>query len=331
MNWKNRKNNTFTTSRELSRQQTRKAPISRNLFDALPPVERKHALSLNKTKGFLSSIVDGIEGGELGSKVIIALAQILSEQSKITPKGTQLLGIGNNIQVIFPDFNPKDKPIMQLQNGGRIGSDGDKEKSPTPYIYFELAQLTRKALGLSAKEKPRKKDKDEVAKIIRDLASKVVYLACDDGSHVGTSICSIDYVRVNKQGSVVYILRLGAVFTKNVMQDSIVLRNDTLLKLRGKQSTMTMRLFWFLAEQNSYHKKTWPIDKIKKYELFERIAILKSYKKNSSRRDKDFQEAINKMKLIGLLENSEDAYKETKNEEGDIISNFRFNKSYFDD
>lgn len=46
---------------------------------------------------------------------------------------------------------------MQLQNGGRIGSDGDKEKSPTPYIYFELAQLTRKALGLSAKEKPRKK------------------------------------------------------------------------------------------------------------------------------------------------------------------------------
>ena len=56
------------------------------------------------------------------------------------------------------------------------------------------------------------------------------------------------------------------------MQDSIVLRNDTLLKLRGKQSTMTMRLFWFLAEQNSYHKKTWPIDKIKKYELFERIA-----------------------------------------------------------
>lgn len=331
MDWKKRKQNTFTTSRELSRQQTRQAPISRDLFDALPKVERAHALSLDKTKGFLSSIVDGIEGGELGSKVIIALAQTLSEQSKYTSKGTELLGLESDIQTKFPDFNIEEKPIVKMQNGGRLNSDGTRETSPTPYIWFELSQITRKALGLSLKEKPRKKDKDEVARIIRDLSSKVVYLACDDGSHVGTSICSIDYVHVNSKGSIIYILRLGAVFTKQVMRDNIVLRNDTLFKLRGKQSTMTMRLFWFLAEQNSYHKATWPIDKIKKYELFERIAILRSYKKNVNRKEKDFAESINKMKSIGLLENSADAYKEVKNEDGDIISIFKFNKSYLDD
>lgn len=323
--------NTFTTSRELSRQQTRKVPISRDLFEALPQSERQHALSLDKTKGFLSSLVDGIDAGELGSKVIIAIAQILSEQSKYTNQGTELLGISDEIKEIFPEFDTEKYPIKIMPNGGEKTTNGQKTRSKTPYVWFELSQLTRRALGLSSTEKPRKADKDSVAKVIRELSNKVIYLAVGDGTHIGTSLCSIDYVAVNKRGSIVYILRLSSVFTREVMHDNIILRNDTLTKLRGKQSTMTMRLFWFLAEQNSYHKSTWPIDKIKKYDLFERIAIINSYVRHPDRKEPDFRKSILKMKEVGLLENSNEAYKEETNESGEIISIFKFNKSYLDD
>ena len=60
-----------------------------------------------------------------------------------------------------------------------------------------------------------------------------------------------------------------------------------------------------------------------------RSNIIKDEKYNP--KEPDFRKSILKMKEVGLLENSNEAYKEETNESGEIISIFKFNKSYLDD
>lgn len=335
MSNKNHYHSGFYLSRELGRQSTRPRLKNGNLIDSLPAAERAHAIAIQRGKGFLSQIVDGIDAGELGSKVIIALAQTLYEQSVDANTTKELLGLSDQMQNLFPEydfaekFRNQENKIRMYPNGGKRDSAGNRTASPSPYIWFELSKFTRRVLGLGNK-KPESYDKNNVAKTLRNLSDKVVYLAVDDNTHVGASLCSIEYITINKKTkSVIYIVRLGAIFTREVMKDKIILRNDTLVKLNGRQGDLTMRLLWYLAEQRSYHKQqTWPKDSIEKSKLMDMIAILPSYKKTPSRKEVDLKKAVEKMKYVGIIEDSDEGYTEKKNDKGITICTFKFNEDY---
>ena len=85
-------------------------------------------------------------------------------------------------------------------------------------------------------------------------------------------------------------------------------------------------LTWKVEGYDYYFLITHSIEEVKdKY----RSNIIKDKKYNP--KEPDFRKSILKMKKVGLLENSNEAYKEETNESGEIISIFKFNKSYLDD
>ncbi len=322
----------FRVSRELARQQTRPKPVQGDLFSCLSEEEKKDALRISKDEdsGLLSQIVDGIEAGEVVSKVIIAFAQVLWEQSfkNGSTETENLLGIKDEISKFLPQVIPTNDKLL-YSGGAKV--EGKEAASYSPYISFELGRFTRRVLGYEQGHKVQTVEKNNVADAISILGKKQVYISTDT-HHIGTRICSIEGTIIDKKTKVkTYFIKLNPIFTREILRDSIVIRDDTLIKLRGRQKGITMRLFWFLAEQNSYHKPTWPVEKVRKDILMSKIAVSGSYNKNKTRRDEDFAEAIDKMKYVGLIENSEKGYKEYASEANDaMISEFRFNADYVD-
>ena len=230
------------------------------------------------------------------------------------------------LKELLPGYTTsKDKPM--LSGGAKV--DGKEAAGYSPYISFELGRFTRRVLGYEQNHKVQTVEKNNVADAINILNKKLVYISTDT-YHLGMRLCSIEATTINKTTKVkTYYIKLNPIFAREIKHDSIVIRDDTLIKLRGRQKGMTMRLFWLLAEQNSYHKGTWPIEKMRKDDLLRRIAVSGSYNKNKARRDEDFKEAIEKMKYVGLIENSEKGYKEYPSEANDaMISEFRFNADY---
>lgn len=307
---------TFTTSRELIRQQTRKKPIQGNLFDMLTPKARDQAIVLSETDGLLSQVTDGINAGVLGTKVIIGLAQTLYLQSEMYGNTDRLLGMSEEVT----------KATGIELSEGELGTRKDPKKpviSPSPYVYIKTHDFTKLVQGT---ERVGGKDIKAVKDMLFDLHNKMIYIDRGDGNFIGRRLLTIEGTDIDtKTGAEVLLLQLKPIFTRAIASDFVTIRKDTLKVLSGRQKDITMKLFLYLVEQHSYKNlPTYPTIKITKAELFSRIAVIKSYEKYSKRREPDFQEAVNRMKALHLIH----SYNEEYGAGGDIICIFHLNKAY---
>lgn len=308
---------TFTTSRELARQQTRPKPTQGNLFDILTPTAKAEAIALSRADGLLSQITDGINGGTLASKVIIGLAQTLYTQSEMYGNTDRLIGISERISEL------SGTPISQGEAGTRRGDLTKEVKSPKPYVFLKMADFTKLVMGsrrVGGEEISRVKD------IIQELDRKHVFIDRGDGKYIKLRICTIEATETDtKTGAEVMLLNLKPIFTRAIATDFVTIRKDTLRVLAGNQKDITMRLFWYLTEMHSYKTlPTYPILRISKAELYNRIAVLKQYERRKKDRETHFNEAIERMKTLHMITD----YKEEQGAAGDIMCIFKLNKAY---
>lgn len=305
---------TFTTSRELARQQTRKKPSEGNLFSLLNPKQRKDAEK--NQENLLSLITDGINGGALVSKVIIGLAQTLYVQSEMYHTTDKMIGLSYDVS------EQTGEKIEVFEVGTRKDPD-TPVISPSPFLMIKTRDFAKLVNGgkLSGG-----KDVEAVRDILTQLDKYFVPIDTGTGKHTFVRIITIEAAEVDPQtGAERLILKLRPIFTRALTSDFMTIRKDTLKILSGKQKDITMRLFWYLAEKSSYKNlPTYPTFKVAKAELFERIAIIKAYDSKPKRREEDFKEAIYKMKSLHLITD----YSEEIGAAGDVICIFKFNKNY---
>lgn len=328
-------NQTMVVSRELVRQHTRVRKPGQDLFSILNDEARERAIQVQENGGgLLSQIVDGIDGGELTSKVILGLAHTLYEQSEMS--GTLDSMMGATYQIL-PYL---EMSLPRMKSSGRSKAlDGSVVKSPCPCVCIRISDFTRLVLGTN--EKPSNKDKDRVRDTLESISNKMVYLAIGDGHFIGKTLIGKRTKLIDtKKGSEVWLLELDSVFTCNILNDFAVLRKDTLMKLKGRQMKITMRLLYYLIEKRSYDPENLN-HRVSKIDLFNRIAIISKYEKNPKERDRDFKEALQKMvdvhlidpiKLDGDKYAKDSGYHEEIGADGCTpISCFRFNKNYTTD
>lgn len=299
---------TFTTSRELARQHTRPKPTQGNLFDILKPKAKADAIALSRADRLLSQITDGINGGTLVSKVIIGLAQTLYTQSEMYGNTDRLIGISEKISELSAT------PIKQGEAGTRRGDLRKEVISPAPYVFLKMADFTKLVMGnnnIGGRDVLRVKD------IIQELDRKFVFIDRGDGKYIKLRICTIEATETDtKTGAEAMLLNLRPIFTRAIATDFVTIRKDTLRVLAGNQKDITMRLFWYLTEMHSYKTlPTYPIVRISKAELYNRIAVLKQYERRKKDREDHYKEAIERMKTLHMITD----YKEEKGAAGDTM------------
>lgn len=287
-------------SREIARQQHQALPSHGNLFSCLNVRAKAHAIELNENGNLLSTFVEGIDGGELSTKVLIALIQVLNEQTNLkSPEEVQ-------------QTSAKIAGILgyQLHSTRNVGAvtkyePQDKEGYPLsicPYVVIKISDFTRRVLSIPESKKVDSKDRNNVRDVLDDLRIKELFYKCANGHHRSVTLIRAMNKDIDPKTREEYrILELDGVFIKNIQHDFLILPSDILTRLKGRQSKLTMRLFWFLVEQRSYKKPTYPEERKFKSELFNEVAIIDRYRDHPSDRDKDFKKAIEKMKEIRLI------------------------------
>jgi hypothetical protein len=300
---------TFRTARLLAKQQTRPVPVDGDLFSLLSDSEKAYAIQIQKENGLLSQITDGINVGVLASKVIIGLAQTLAEQSEMYGTEKEMLGISKD------ELEKEGVTLKAVKNFNGV-------YSPYPMIRIKGRNFTQLVKGV---KDVSRKDRKDVEDVIGKLANLTNFIKLN-GKYVGVKLLSIEaniIDPVTKERG--YLIMLRPIFINAIKDNFVTMRKDTLQKLSGKTPDITMKLFWWLAEQHSYKgTPIYPTVKVRKNELFQRIAIIKSYDKNKVRLKEDFDKAIEKMKEMRLIT----GYKEETGADGSTNSIFTLNKLY---
>lgn len=287
-------------SREIARQQHIALPSSGNLFSCLNERAKGHYIELKEKGNLLSTLVEGIDGGELSTKVLIALIQVLNEQMNLKDS-EEVKNTSSKIAGILG---------YQLHSTRNVGAvtnyePQDKEGYPLsicPYVVIKISDFTRRVLSIPDTQKVRGTDKGRVRDTLDDLRIKEVFYKCANGHHRSVTLIRATTKDIDLKTKEEYrIIELDGVFIKNIQRDFVILPSDILTRLKGRQSTLTMRLFWFLVEQRSYKKPTYPVERKFKSELYDEVAIIDRYKDHPSDKDNDFKKAIEKMKEIRLI------------------------------
>lgn len=312
---------TITLSREIARQQTRLVAPSRSLFDVLSPEARNKAIQVQKEGNLYTEFVDGIDGTDLTSKIIIALAQELNKQSetqylegigkKIKQWGDKAEDVVNENGISLRDWarsiNPDEKGVAPGKT-----EDGQPIYSISPYILIKLNEFTRLVKGMKKGEKVSTSDRNEVADALERMDSKRVYFEVEGllgkgkrkrkSGHFGTSLLHIEWDYII-DGARRICIKLNPIFTRKILNDFITVPADILERLRGRQPKITMRLFFYLIEKQSYLKQNESLYYIEPYadELFDRIAVEKQYERKPSLKLEKLKAAVAKMEDIGLL------------------------------
>lgn len=304
-----------------------------NLFDIIGDEAKGSAIVSQKNDSLLSSIVAGIDGGETAEKVIIALCQVLAEQSDWHSKQKSLKAMEDNgnalLQKVFGE--PQLSKVIvagSLRKGMETIHDDrngkDYPKSICPVVAIKITDFTRRVMGLTGKAKVRPVDRKAVRSVIIQLKTKQLYTLTNGGwiwvTLIGKARGFIDPTTKEE----IMVLELDSVFTKDLLKDFITLPTDILERLRGRQKKITMRLFWLLCEQRSYHKKSYPLEHVKKADLLSEIAIIDSYKNKPKRMEEDFKEAVEMMKKIRLIAD----YSESQNKAYEVVSHFTFSPDF---
>lgn len=304
-----------------------------NLFDIIGEEAKGSAIVNQKNDTLLSSIVAGIDGGETAEKVIIALCQVLAEQSDWHPKQKSLKTMEDNgnalLQNVFGEHQLSRVIVAgELRNGMETIHDGrsgkDYPKSTCPVVAIKITDFTRRVMGLAGKAKVRPEDKNAVRGVIIQLKTKQLYTLTNGGWIWVTLIGKArGYINPTTKEETM-VLELDSIFTKDLFRDFITLPTDILERLRGRQKKITMRLFWLLCEQRSCRKNSYPLEHVKKADLLSEIAIIDSYKKNLKRREDDFREAVEMMKKIRLIAD----YSESENKAKQVVCHFTFSQDF---
>ena len=301
------------------------------------PETRKTIERLQSQGKLLSGTLEGLSGGEAYLKsFIIALAQTLNEQSKYYKTEGKLSGVPRDLipEIFGEDAKIKEAdsislPVEVKKNGGTEILD---EVRTFPYIIVSYEDLASKLRG-EGKQRGGK-DALQIREYIESLEGKQYLI---EGKKVngrpyvyGIKLLSKDLViyRGDKRDpegelkEVGCLLRLSSQFSDTIRGYTGV-RADTIPKIGGgKQKPLTMSLLDLLL----YVRGTDPdgVWKKNKEDLLSQVATSVRYKTHPKDRERDFLEAVEKVKKCGLILH----YKEEKSPGGETLSVFAFNPHY---
>ena len=296
---------TFHASREVVKQMTKKKEKN-----SLPEFDKKFDFhQKNRKNSIFSRLTQGLNVTPLASKVLLAITQEIYRQSiQFHSSRSGMSGIGEELARLQNErLNKKGQNNNSNEYVVKTECLGDKESAYST-IVLNLSQFTSLVNG---GKRSSGSEIDDVKDVLHELDATYVPLEMSYGTWTRRIITIEGKYRDSRTNAEVYVLQVKPIFTREIQTDYVPLPWDILTRFRSTKSSkdIFMRLFFTLTEQRSYgyYKEGKPYS-ITKVELLKRIAIIPSYDKNPKRREKDFNESVEGMKKIDLIEK----YKEEK-------------------
>lgn len=285
----------------------------------------------------LAGTLEGLSGGGAYLKSFtIALSQTLNEQSKYYKTEEDLSGVPKDlIPDIFGDgveVQRKDNPSLPVKVRKDGGIDLQKESRKFPYILVSYEDLARKMKGEG--KTPGGTDISYIRDYISDLSGKQYLLSNGIDHRTGqVLIIGVPFlvkeltIYKGKEGKgikeVGCLLRLSPQFSKSVRKYTL-LRADTIQRIGGgRQRDITMNLLDLLLYVRGTERGEEAVWRKNKEDLLSQIATSKRYIKHKGERERDFQEAVQKVKDSLLILD----YREYSTYSG-VVSEFKFNPNY---
>ena len=298
----------------------------------------KEGIRKRQEKGeLLAGTLEGLSGGGAYLKSFtIALSQTLNEQSKYYKTEEDLSGVPKDL---IPDIfgegvevQRKDSPSLPVKVRKDGGIDLQRENRKFPYILVSYEDLTRKMKGEGKTIGGR--DIDYIRDYISDLSGKQYLLSNGKDPRTGNLIViGVPFlvkeliIYRGKEGQslkeVGCLLRLSPQFSKSVRKYTL-LRADTIQRIGGgRQKDITMNLLDLLLYVRGTERGEESLWRKDKESLLAQIATSKRYVRQKAEMERDFQEAVQKVKdSLLILE-----YREEKTYSG-LVSVFKFNPNY---
>jgi hypothetical protein len=293
------------------------------------PKKREKIRKLQAEGKLLAGTLEGLSGGTPYLKSFtIALAQTLNEQSKYYKTEGDYSGVPGKL---IPDIFGEDVEIqkeasvpVKYREGNKIEIKQEKRKHP--YILVSYEDLASKMRGIGKKRGG--KDSETIRNYIEDLSGKQYLL--DGGTDtkgkqilIGVPFLVRELFIYRDGKEVGCLLRLNPQFSKTLRGYTGLRANTIQMIGGGKQKPITMSLLDLLLYVRGTDKKDY-IWKKNKGELLSQIVTSTRYKTHPKDLDRDFKEAIEKVKICGLITD----YKEEITPGGETLSVFVFNPYY---
>ena len=299
----------------------------------------KEGIRKRQEKGeLLAGTLEGLSGGGAYLKSFtIALSQTLNEQSKYYKTEEDLSGVPKDL---IPDIfgegvevQRKDSPSLPVKvrkDGG--GIDLQRENRKFPYILVSYEELARKMKGEG--KSPGGTDISYIRDYISDLSGKQYLLSNGTDPRTGNLIViGVPFlvkeliIYRGKEGQslkeVGCLLRLSPQFSKSVRKYTL-LRADTIQRIGGgRQKDITMNLLDLLLYVRGTEMGEESLWRKDKESLLAQIATSKRYVRQKAEMERDFQEAVQKVKDSLLILD----YREERSPSG-LVSVFKFNPNY---
>ena len=285
----------------------------------------------------LAGTLEGLSGGGAYLKSFtIALAQTLNEQSKYYKTEEDLSGVPKDL---IPDIfgegvevQRKDSPSLPVKVRKDGGIDLQREPRQFPYILVSYEELARKMKGEG--KSPGGTDISYIRDYISDLSGKQYLLSNGKDPRTGNLIViGVPFlvkeliIYRGKEGQslkeVGCLLRLSPQFSKSVRKYTL-LRADTIQRIGGgRQKDITMNLLDLLLYVRGTERGEESLWRKDKESLLAQIATSKRYTRQKAEMERDFQEAVQKVKDSLLIQD----YREERSPSG-LVSVFKFNPNY---
>ena len=289
------KENSFKISRELLRQQTKEQnrvseDNSPDLFSSAFDYETKAPIT-TKESVFLQ-VLQGFSLKDLAQKVLIGLAQELYRQSKLFKNG--------NVTGINPEYyksksGSSESEIVTLEKSEEkrvLGGTGSDSR-----VVIGLKQFTKLISGGGS---VGGKDLKAVEETLYKFDKQFIKFS-DGKNTIKLRFLTIDgTIKDEVTGAKSLLIRLTPIFNRSIANDFALLPTDILQRIGGKKmKDITWRLLNVLTLQHSF--KNGDVYKISKRKLYDKIAVLGSYKKQKARLRGDYKDAITTMFDIGII------------------------------
>lgn len=332
---KRKGSDTFKVAGTLVRATSKSA--ERNLFSAVEDTQdaKLNAKYTNykSQNALFTELCEGVQGGDLVYKILIALSNILYEQSEAVGTTATMTGARGKMQ---------DNGLPVGDRAVRIRED-DKEESlyaNITIVYRDFAKLVCGGRTVGGK------DIKKIRNVLEELDKKYILFDFGNGQKLFVRPLSIEaYLKdENNPNLEAAAIQLKPIFTRSIKNDYVIMRKDTLQLFGGHQKEMTMRLFFYLSDMHRHKESAiYPHFRISKDKLFEMIAApseryttkIKTGKMGADgkpvykigRRKKllesDWKDAVQKMIEVGIITQCSQETGITK----DII-HFVFNTDY---
>lgn len=283
----------FNVDRELIRQLTPSRPVQGNLFTLLGDetytdkegkshLLAEHARKLEEQGRLLSTITDGINAGVTGQKTILYIARELYRQAQVCGgfEGLAKYAEEKGLPVTYQNFN-----------GKRVYN---------PYVRLTLSEAAKWIKGSN-----QTKNRQDIADILSKLDKCINFWRSSDGKeHLRLRVLSIEATYTNERTKQTeYLLQLRPIFLAGINGNFITASESTSRLLPSLKKEIEMNLYLYLLEQLSYKNvKGYPVIRRSKDKVDARV-VPPHYEaqRKRTRLKKDFEDAIEKLKKEGLL------------------------------